>query len=126
MSVRESIVIAHQWIEEIWNRGRVSLINEMHSETYTHHNLHSHKPGGESCDSIIKWITEFRDSYPHHRINIESLVAAKNVVTVHWKAADPAGSSDSGRELFGHLILTIENQQIVETRLFTVSPLSKM
>ena len=122
MSVQETILIAQQWIEYAWNRGNVSLIDEMHSENYVHHDLCSEPPGEKDINYIKQWITDLRRAIPDIYVTVDDFVTEANNIAVRWTSR-----GTHRRELFGFAatekkiiwhgisILIIEKKKISDT-----------
>lgn len=87
MSVQETMLIARQWIEEVWNRGNVSLIDEMHTADYVYHDLRGIPPGDMDNESTKDAITDLRRAFPELHITVDDLVVAGNKIVLRWTAS---------------------------------------
>lgn len=79
MSVQTRIIV-HQWIEEVWNKGKVSLLYEMHSEDYVHHELYSRTPTEKEINYLVEWVTDIHNAFPDLHVTANDVIAEENKV----------------------------------------------
>ncbi len=125
MSVREAKLIAHQFLEEIWNRGNISLIDEMFSETCVYRAEGAQKSAGMPVGHLKTCISNVRRAFPDLRISQRDVIAEDNKIAIRWTArgthqAEFLGLRSTGKEftLSGVAILIIEQKKICNTWMF--------
>jgi len=70
-------------LEEVWNKGHVSVADELFAPTYTHHDS-STPDVGRGPESEKKRATLYRNAFPDIRVTIEDLIAEGETVVVRW------------------------------------------
>jgi len=71
-------------IEEIWNKGNLALVNELHAPNVVAHNpgnLEVKGPEGEK-----QLVAMYRTAFPDLRITIEDQIAEGDKVVTRWKS----------------------------------------
>ena len=86
MSANDIKVIPHQWIEEIWNRGNISLIDELCSEDYIHYEMHTEIPVEEDIMYEKKWIADLRWGLPDLHLSVQDLIAEIERIAIRFTA----------------------------------------
>jgi steroid delta-isomerase-like uncharacterized protein len=75
--------IVRRLFEELWNKGNLSLADQLFTPNYTHHDSSSpdfgHGPEGER-----KRATLYRNAFPDLRLTIEDLIAEGDTVMARW------------------------------------------
>lgn len=119
-------IITRQWIKEVWNRGNVSLIDEMHSERYVHHDLYSLEAGEKNIKYMKELVTNLRRAYAEFQVSVDDLIAEENRVAVRWKARGILNReffkiSPQNKEIswYGMAFLNIERERISDTWILT-------
>jgi steroid delta-isomerase-like uncharacterized protein len=69
--------------EEVWNKGRVSVADELFAPTYNHHDS-STRDAGRGPESEKKRVTLYRNAFPDIRFTIEDLLAEGETVVARW------------------------------------------
>jgi steroid delta-isomerase-like uncharacterized protein len=69
--------------EEVWNKGHVSVADELFAPTYTHHDS-STPDVGQGPESEKKRVTLYRNAFPDIRFTIEDLIAEGETVVARW------------------------------------------
>ena len=69
--------------EEVWNKGHVSVADELFSPTYTHHDS-STPDVGRGPESEKKRATLYRNAFPDIRFAIEDIIAEGETVVARW------------------------------------------
>ena len=132
MSVQETKSIARQWIEEVWNRGNVSLVDEMHSEDYICHDLYSKIPTEEDINHLKVWLLDTRRAFPDLHLTIDDLITeevspiGEGKVSIRWTGRGThrgkyLGCDPTNKEIVCHgiTILIIERKRIRDTWILT-------
>jgi steroid delta-isomerase-like uncharacterized protein len=69
--------------EEVWNKGQVSVADELFTATYAHHD--SSTPDlGRGPESEKKRVTLYRNAFPDLRLTIENILAEGETVVARW------------------------------------------
>jgi len=112
--------IAGRWMEEVWQKGHVEAIDELHAPSFV-----DRSPAGRTPDSegFKAGVAELYAAFPDFRAVTEQLVidALAGTVAIKWTAAGThkgafMGVAPTGRRVAfeGIEILRIENGLIVE------------
>jgi steroid delta-isomerase-like uncharacterized protein len=77
----ENKAIFRRYIEEVWNRGNLELVNEI-VDRYL-----AHQPDGPTLErgpeDVKRFVGEFRSAFPDFRIGIDDQIAEGDKVMVH-------------------------------------------
>jgi steroid delta-isomerase-like uncharacterized protein len=69
--------------EEVWNKGQLSVADELLAPTYTHHDS-STPDVGRGPESEKKRVTLYRNAFPDIRLTIEDMLAEGETVVARW------------------------------------------
>ena len=69
--------------EEVWNKGNVSVTDELFSSNYNHHDSSS-PDFGRGPESEKKRVTLYRNAFPDMRLTIDDIVAEGETVVARW------------------------------------------
>jgi len=119
MSVEDNKAILVRFWEEIFNKGDVSLIDDLVAVDYLNHDLvPGETPGSEGLKGFILYL---RNAFPDIHFDIEQTVAEDDLVVSRWQSTathrgefmgiPPTGLS---AVLNGMAIHRVENGKIVE------------
>lgn len=79
----ENKQIVRRFIEEIWNKGNLSMAEQLISASYKHHDNTTpdfgHGPEGEK-----KRVSLYRTAFPDLHFTIEDMIAEGDAVTCRW------------------------------------------
>lgn len=77
--------IAHRWIAEGWQRGRVGMVDELHSADFVDHDAAGRAP---DRDGFKQGIAELYEGFPDLHAVIEDLVVDPDLgsVAIRWQA----------------------------------------
>ena len=120
MSAEENKALVRQWLDEVWNNGKVDRIPHYYAPNYT--------LDGEpkSLESVANEIQSLRTSFPDMQLTIDDMVAEANTVAYRytWRFTDQKPFPDP---IFGEIPATgksitiramtfvrLENGKIVE------------
>jgi steroid delta-isomerase-like uncharacterized protein len=112
--------VARRWVEEIWNNGDLSVIDEIVAEDYVDHDPAA--PGAPTDrEGISAGVTEFRTAFPDGQHTIDAMMAEGDRVVVsvtftgthrgELHGAPATGNQVTWRGIF---IYRIQNGKIVE------------
>jgi steroid delta-isomerase-like uncharacterized protein len=102
MSIEENKALVRRWVEEVWNQGRLDVLDELYTPDWVGHfpvsgELHgsaAHKQLGE----------RFRQAFPEARYVVADLVAEGDRVVLRYSARGTHrgslhGEAPTGREV---------------------------
>jgi steroid delta-isomerase-like uncharacterized protein len=84
MSIEENKAQTRRYVDELWNKGNLDIINEFISPDLVYHNAPQGLP--QNREGFRQMVTMFQAAYPDLHINIEDLVAEGDKVVVRWSA----------------------------------------
>jgi predicted SnoaL-like aldol condensation-catalyzing enzyme len=79
----ENKTIVRRWFEDFWNKGNLSVADEILAPTYTHHDP-STADFGRGPESEKKRATLYRTAFPDVRLNIDDMIAEGDRVAIRW------------------------------------------
>jgi steroid delta-isomerase-like uncharacterized protein len=99
----ENKAIVRRLYEEVWNKRRVELVDELMSPSHAMHN--NHVP--DSCigpEAYKREVARFVTGFPDLRFNVEEMVAENDKVAVGWTISGThkgefRGISPTGRKV---------------------------
>src|SRR5687767_518825 len=84
MSTELNKAIAQQYIEEVWNQGRLELIDQFFDPNYVNHNP---SPGQAQGTAALKQlIAGMRAAAPDLHSTIDDMIAVDDKVVTRWTA----------------------------------------
>ena len=114
----EAVVL--RWWDELWNRGDLSLADDLHTADFADHDPASPwvRPGAEGMKEKV---SAYRGAFPDLRFTMEKVLAADDHVVTHWKCrgthrGEVLGLAPTGRtiEIEGISIFRLEGGRIAE------------
>ena len=84
MDTDENTTIAHRWYDEVWNAGRLELINELFAPTFTDHNPNPGIP--PTRDGLTQNVRLYRSAFPDAHFTVDDLLSAGDRVIARWTA----------------------------------------
>jgi steroid delta-isomerase-like uncharacterized protein len=81
MSTEQNLATTRRWIEEGWNRGDFSSVEEMYARDYVSHSFPPQIPG--NAEGLKQFISMFRTASPDLHIDVEDLFGADDKVV--WR-----------------------------------------
>src|SRR5258708_13434834 len=75
--------IVRRMLEEVWNKGNLSLVDELFTANYEHHDS-STPDFGRGPESEKKRATLYRTAFPDLRLTIEDIIAEGETVMTRW------------------------------------------
>ncbi len=82
MSTEDNKVLAQRWLEEVWNKGDLSLIDELIAPNYVLHD--PTRPGLRGRAGIKESIAMFRTAFPDLHFTIEDQVAESEKIVTRY------------------------------------------
>src|SRR5260370_2917815 len=80
--------IVRRLFEELWNKGNLSLADQLFTPNYTHHDSSS-PDFGHGPESERKRATLYRTAFPDLRLTIEDLIAEDDTVMARCPCPGP-------------------------------------
>ena len=112
--------IVRRLIEELWNKGNLSLADQLFSPNYAHHDP-STPDFGRGPESEKKRATLYRTAFPDLRLTIEDLIAEGDTVMARWSChgthkGDLNGMAPTGKQftISGVTIARLLNGKLAE------------
>ncbi len=73
MSVEENKAMYRRYIEEVWNKGNLAVLDEIFAPNYV---IHEPLPTGlPQIEALKQRVTMIRTAFPDHQFTIEDMVA---------------------------------------------------
>jgi len=96
-------VIVRRLLEELWNKGNLSLADELFAPNYEHHDA-STPDFGRGPESEKKRATLYRTAFPDVRLTIEDIIAEGETVMTRWSCrgthkGDLRGIAPTGKQI---------------------------
>jgi steroid delta-isomerase-like uncharacterized protein len=112
--------IVRRLVEELWNKGNLSLADQFFAPTYEHHDA-STPDVGRGPESEKKRATLYRTAFPDLRLTIEDSIAEGETVVARWSCrgthkGDLNGNAPTGKQIniSGVSIVRFANGKMVE------------
>jgi steroid delta-isomerase-like uncharacterized protein len=112
--------IVRRLLEEFWNKGNLSLADELFGPNYEHHDA-STPDFGRGPESEKKRATLYRTAFPDVRLTIEDIIAEGETVMTRWSCrgthkGDLRGIAPTGKQIniSGVTIARLANGKFVE------------
>ncbi|HEV1996043.1 MAG TPA: ester cyclase [Candidatus Acidoferrum sp.] len=112
--------IVRRLIEELWNKGNLSLADQLFAPNYEHHDASS-PDFGRGPESEKKRATLYRTAFPDIRLTIEDIIAEGETVMTRWSCrgthkGDLSGIAPTGKEfnITGVTIARLSNGKLAE------------
>jgi steroid delta-isomerase-like uncharacterized protein len=112
--------IVRRLLEELWNKGNLSLADELFSPNYEHHDA-STPDFGRGPESEKKRATLYRTAFPDVRLTIEDIIAEGETVMTRWSCrgthkGDLRGIAPTGKQvnISGVTIARLANGKFAE------------
>lgn len=112
--------VVRRLVEEVWNKGNMTVIDELFTPNYTHHDA-STPDLGRGPESEKKRATLYRTAFPDLRVTMEDIIAEGETVVSRWSCrgthkGDLSGIAPTGKQLniSGVTIARLANGKIAE------------
>lgn len=100
----ENKAIVQRYIEEVYNKGNVNLVDELVAADYVNRGgLSDQRPGSEG---LKQFIPQLRTIFPDEHLTLENLIAEGDMVAYRWIArgthnAEMMGVPPTGKQMIG-------------------------
>ncbi len=84
MSTQENKALARKYVEEVWNRGKLDLVDELFWPDYVNHDPSAGQ--GRGPEALKQLIATFRGASPDLQFTIDDLIAEGERVVTRWTA----------------------------------------
>jgi steroid delta-isomerase-like uncharacterized protein len=112
--------IVRRLVEELWNKGNLSLADQLFAPSYTHHDA-STPDFGPGPESEKKRAALYRTAFPDVRLTIEDIIAEGGTVMTRWSClgthkGDLSGIAPTGKQftISGVTTARLANGMLVE------------
>jgi steroid delta-isomerase-like uncharacterized protein len=112
--------VVRRTFEDLWNKGNLSIADELFSPIYDHHDP-STPDLGRGPESEKKRATLYRNAFPDLRLTVEGLIAEGETVVARWSCkgthkGELNGIPPTGKQftISGVTIAHFENGKMVE------------
>ncbi len=112
--------IVRRLVEELWNKGNLSVADELFAPNYEHHDA-STLDFGRGPESEKKRATLYRTAFPDIRLTIEDIIAEGETVMTRWSCrgthtGDLSGIAPIGKQIniSGVTIARLANGKLAE------------
>jgi steroid delta-isomerase-like uncharacterized protein len=112
--------IVRRLFEELWNKGNLSVADQLFSPNYTHHDS-STPDFGRGPESERKRATLYRTAFPDLHLTIEDIIAEGETVMARWSCrgthkGDLSGMAPTGKQftISGVSIARLANGKMAE------------
>ena len=112
--------VVRRTFEELWNKGNLSIADELFAPNYDHHDP-STPDVGRGPESEKKRATLYRNAFPDLRLTVEGLIAEGETVVARWSChgthkGELNGIAPTGKQftISGVTIAHFENGKMVE------------
>lgn len=80
----ENKVLLRRFLTEVWNGGRLDLIDELVDPDYVSHVVHA--PPIRNREELKRWVSGVRTAFPDIRFMIEDLLSDDDKTILRWTA----------------------------------------
>jgi steroid delta-isomerase-like uncharacterized protein len=81
----ENKAIARRLMEDVWSKGNLSLVDQLISINYTHHDT-STPDFGPGPEGERKRVTLYRSAFPDLQFTVEDVIAEGDTVSIRWSS----------------------------------------
>jgi steroid delta-isomerase-like uncharacterized protein len=112
--------VVRRLVEEVWNKGNLSVADELFATTYAHHDP-STPDVGRGPESEKKRAILYRTAFPDFRLTIDDIIAEGEIVAARWSCrgthkGDLSGIAPTGKQfqISGASIVRFANGKMSE------------
>jgi steroid delta-isomerase-like uncharacterized protein len=113
--------VVRRLIEEVWNKGNLSSLDEFFTPNYQNHDPSS-PDFGRGPESERKGATLYRNAFPDLRLTIEDIIAEGDTVMVRWSSrgthkGELNGIAPTGKQIniSGITVARLSNGKLAES-----------
>jgi steroid delta-isomerase-like uncharacterized protein len=113
--------IVRRLVEELWNKGNLSVADELFAPNYEHHDA-STLDFGRGPESEKKRATLYRTAFPDIQLTMEEVIAEGEIVMTRWSCrgthkGDLSGIAPTGKQIniSGVTIARLANGKMAES-----------
>ena len=102
---KEKVTILHRWFDEVWNKGKAELIDEMIAPECIAHGLDD--PSGNPVrgpEEFKKFFLGFRSAFPDIHISVQETVSEDDLVVAYCRINATHKGEAFGMQATGKLI----------------------
>ncbi|HWQ12081.1 MAG TPA: ester cyclase [Roseiflexaceae bacterium] len=121
MSTEANKALVRRWWEEMWNKGNMSILDEVVAVDYDGHPSPTEVDFGRGPEGQKKLVAFYRGAFPDTHMTIEHMVAEGDMVALRWRATgthtgELMGIPPSGRraEVTGTQIVRVADGKLAE------------
>jgi steroid delta-isomerase-like uncharacterized protein len=114
----ENKALLQRWFEEVWNKGRVTAIDEILAESGVVHGLGAESIGPEGFKAFH---AAYCNAFPDVRVRLDHIIAEGDTVAARWTASathkgDGLGFPATGKpsHFTGMTFVRVERGRLVE------------
>ena len=78
----ESKVLLRRFVRDVWNSGRLDLIDELVDSDYVSHIVHT--PPIKNREELKRWVADVRSAFPDVRFTIQDLLVDDDKTILRW------------------------------------------
>ncbi len=82
MSIEENKAIVRRFVEEVWNKGDLTVIDDLFATNYVNHD--PNRPEVLDPESYKQWVVISRTGFPDLHVTIEEMIAEGDKVATRW------------------------------------------
>jgi steroid delta-isomerase-like uncharacterized protein len=119
MTVEEIKKLAHEVIENYWNKKKFELADQYYTQDYINH--FPSIPDVTNLDQFRQWSITFKKSFPDFKVAVEEIIVEGNMVATRWtlrctQTGEYMGIPAEGKkvEISGMTMERIKNGKIAE------------
>lgn len=84
MSAEQNKALSRRYIEEVFNKGKLPLADELFTHNFVDHDLANPPDFGRGPEAVRKHATLYRTAFPDARITIDDILAEGDKVVFRW------------------------------------------
>jgi steroid delta-isomerase-like uncharacterized protein len=85
MSNANNISLAHRWFDEVWNKGRSEVIDELFPDNAVMHGLAEHGVETRGPTNFKEFHKRIRGAFPDLKVTVEDALAVEDKVVVRFR-----------------------------------------
>lgn len=108
MSAEENKALANRIVDEVWNKGKLNVVDEVYATEAVIYGPFSVDPSSElgGPEALKQLVTTYRRAFPDLHIDVKDVIAKEDYVTTRWR------TQPEGWVMIGITIRRIANGKI--------------